>query len=253
MNPARPPRVLVADDDAVIRLLAVERLAHCGAETVQACDGEEAVQLACGTAFDLILMDLHMPGLDGLAATAEIRRFEQRHARVHVPVVAFTSSHLRHDQRLLHDMGFDAVLEKPAEHFEVQACLARWCPTGNGGVTNGVTNGVTKAVTGAAPDVAANPGAPGVRARWPGPHHYRVIDVRTSDRSVALRDPAGHYHVACAMGDLPAVDQELEGPAPALGAARLVAPGGRVLPVMFDRVNASQVEVFTRLHTPVSA
>lgn len=91
-----------------------------------AADGAEAVALACGHDFDLILMDLQMPVLDGLAATTQIRHFERDHSCTRAAVVAYTSGSVSRD--LLRDCGLDAVLEKPCDAKALQDCLLCWCP-----------------------------------------------------------------------------------------------------------------------------
>jgi CheY-like chemotaxis protein len=90
-----------------------------------AADGAEAVSLACKRGFDLILMDLQMPVLDGLAATQRIRSFEVEQSSSRTPVLAFTSHSV--DERLLRHCGLDGVLEKPCSAQVLQACLLRWC------------------------------------------------------------------------------------------------------------------------------
>jgi CheY-like chemotaxis protein len=123
--------VLVVDDNPVTRLLACELLTLWGISPMQAADGAEAVALACGHEFDLILMDLHMPVLDGLAATAQIRRHERQNAAVRAPVVAYTSAPFSGNEPVLRSSGLDAVLEKPCDAATLHACLQRWCPPGS--------------------------------------------------------------------------------------------------------------------------
>ncbi len=126
---AERPRVLVVDDNPVNRLLAGEILSLWGISPMLAADGAEAVALACGHDFDLILMDLRMPILDGLAATTQIRRFEQENASPRAPVVAYTSRPLSGNEHVLRACGMDAVLEKPCDAATLHACLRRWCPS----------------------------------------------------------------------------------------------------------------------------
>lgn len=133
---ARPPPdhpcVLVVDDDPVNQMLASEMLSSLGIKPLLAADGAEAVALACELRLDLILMDLQMPVLDGLAATSQIRRFEREHSRTRVPVVAYTSSRAVVDPSCLRDCGLDAVLDKPCDAQALLQCLTRWClPTGS--------------------------------------------------------------------------------------------------------------------------
>jgi CheY-like chemotaxis protein len=121
------PLVLVVDDCAVNRTLTMAMLLRWGINPLLAADGAEAVALACEHAFDLILMDLQMPVLDGLAATAQIRRFDLDHARVRAAVVAYTSSPIASDSAALSRLGLDAVLPKPCTLQSLEACLTRWC------------------------------------------------------------------------------------------------------------------------------
>ena len=92
-----------------------------------AADGAEAVALASVMRFDLVLMDLQMPILDGLAATSAIRCFEADHARPPVPVIAYSGSLPGSD--VLRTHGVNDKLTKPCDDAELEACLLRWCPT----------------------------------------------------------------------------------------------------------------------------
>jgi CheY-like chemotaxis protein len=121
-------RVLVVDDSPVNRMIALAQLEQLDVTPVLADDGAQAVALACGETFDLILMDLQMPVLDGLGATAQIRRFEHEHASPRVPVVAYTSCAVGSDAAFIRDFGLDAVLEKPCGLTALRECLLSWCP-----------------------------------------------------------------------------------------------------------------------------
>ena len=124
--PADGRCVLVVDDNPLNLMLASEMLVSLGLRNLQAGDGAEAVALACQVRLDLILMDLQMPVLDGLAATRQIRRLERDHRRARVPVVAYTST--APGLKALQDLGFDDLLDKPCDSQTLQACIQRWCP-----------------------------------------------------------------------------------------------------------------------------
>ena len=94
-----------------------------------ACNGAQAVILAERTGFDIVLMDLLMPVMGGVAATAEMRQAEcQKGVREQRPIVACTSLDPATDPRWTARVGFSAVLRKPCTAMELQKCLARWCP-----------------------------------------------------------------------------------------------------------------------------
>jgi len=121
------PRILLVDDCPTNQLLVAALLWRWGITPLVAADGAEAVALACGQDFDLILMDLQMPVLDGLTATRQLRRFELEHARPRAPVVAYTSALLGANEPLLRACGIDASLEKPCNSQLLEKCLTRWC------------------------------------------------------------------------------------------------------------------------------
>jgi CheY-like chemotaxis protein len=129
------PRVMVVDDNPANHLDASELLSAWGITPVLAADGAEAVALAGAQDFDLILMDLNMPVLDGIAATQQIRRDEAENARARTPVVAYTSSVFSDldselPNALLRSRGVDGVLAKPCDARSLKACLVRWCRQG---------------------------------------------------------------------------------------------------------------------------
>jgi CheY-like chemotaxis protein len=131
----RRPRVMVVDDNPANHLDASELLSAWGITPVLAADGAEAVALAGAQDFDLILMDLNMPVLDGIAATQQIRRDEAENARARTPVVAYTSSVFSDldselPNALLRSRGVDGVLAKPCDARSLKACLVRWCRQG---------------------------------------------------------------------------------------------------------------------------
>jgi CheY-like chemotaxis protein len=125
--PAGRPCVLVADDSTVNQLMMQAMLSRWAITPMVAGDGAEAVALACGHDFDLILMDLQMPVLDGLTATAQIRHFEFDRGRPRTPVVVWTSHPVRSTDPALQSCGIDAVLLKPCTTDSLGACLTRWC------------------------------------------------------------------------------------------------------------------------------
>ena len=122
-------RLLLVDDCRAQRLMVAAMLARWGIVPTMACNGAQAVILAARTGFDIVLMDLLMPVMGGVSATAEMRQAErQQGVRGRVPIVACTSLDLATDPGWTARVGFSAVLRKPCTVGALQKCLARWCP-----------------------------------------------------------------------------------------------------------------------------
>lgn len=120
-------RVLVVDDNPVNLMMISALMERRGLVPVLAADGAEAVALACEMHFDLILMDLEMPILGGLKATAAIRRFENTGAWPAVPIVAYSLA--SPDAGALAAHGMNGSLAKPCRDQDLEDCLVQWCPT----------------------------------------------------------------------------------------------------------------------------
>lgn len=120
--------ILVVEDNRTNQKVVQALLNKLGLACQLAPDGQAGVQAVIDDpSIDLILMDLQMPILDGLAATSAIRSFEARHARAAVPVVAYSSASL--GPRILASYGLNGSLPKPCEDQELEDCLVQWCPT----------------------------------------------------------------------------------------------------------------------------
>jgi signal transduction histidine kinase/CheY-like chemotaxis protein/HPt (histidine-containing phosphotransfer) domain-containing protein len=108
------PHVLVAEDTPVNRDLTERMLGSFGCQVTSVEDGSLAVALLCREHdFALVLMDWHMPTMDGLEATRQVRAFERSHERARVPILAFTASALSDESRRCREAGMDGVLNKP--------------------------------------------------------------------------------------------------------------------------------------------
>jgi CheY-like chemotaxis protein len=119
--------ILVADDDAMNRLVAIESLKYLGAEVAAVSTGAEAVDAASARRFDLLLMDVHMPDMSGIEATMRLRAAERAAGLPRTPIVALTASATAKDQQNCLDAGMDAVLTKPFRIEQLEALLNRYC------------------------------------------------------------------------------------------------------------------------------
>jgi signal transduction histidine kinase/CheY-like chemotaxis protein len=124
-------RILVVDDNAVNRAVIVGMLEAFDCMVVEAANGREAVTAASGRGFDLIFMDCQMPELDGLEATAEIRRSELAEGQRRVPIVALTASALKGERERCLAAGMDDYLSKPIRQSELEDAVRRWVAPSN--------------------------------------------------------------------------------------------------------------------------
>jgi PAS domain S-box-containing protein len=126
---AAPPRaaeirVLLADDNPVNQMLASRLLKKLGCCVDQATTGIQAVELARVTPYDLIMMDCHMPHMDGFEATRIIRENQQERPRT--PIVALTASVTSEDRRMCFEAGMDDFLGKPIVIDELNFIVCKW-------------------------------------------------------------------------------------------------------------------------------
>lgn len=106
------PRVLIVDDNAMNVTIAEIVLLAENFEVETAADGREAIQKVRSFGPDLILMDIQMPGIDGLEVT---RRLKADHAAKHIRIVAFTAFAMRGDEAKMRAAGCDGYLSKPID------------------------------------------------------------------------------------------------------------------------------------------
>jgi len=120
---ARPLRVLLVDDAEMNRRLAQFMLQAAGHTVETAADGTAAVEAAARAPFDVVLMDVQMPGMDGYEAARQIRRLP---AGSDVPVIAMTANVMREDVERCFDAGMDAHISKPIDKTELLKTVGHW-------------------------------------------------------------------------------------------------------------------------------
>ncbi|TMA54056.1 MAG: response regulator [Deltaproteobacteria bacterium] len=117
-------RVLLAEDNAVNRKVAVRLLEKRGHSVVAVEDGRQALRALDRERFDVVLMDVQMPEMDGFEATAAVRARERGRGE-HVPIVALTAHAMKGDRERCLEVGMDAYVSKPVDAGELFATLER--------------------------------------------------------------------------------------------------------------------------------
>jgi two-component system, sensor histidine kinase and response regulator len=114
--------ILLAEDNRVNQAVASRLLAKLGCSLVVANNGHEAVELVTKQSFDLVLMDVQMPEMDGLGATKRIRDHEKS-THGHIPIIAMTAHAMESDHARCLEAGMDGYLTKPINPQELVAAI----------------------------------------------------------------------------------------------------------------------------------
>ncbi|WP_332827648.1 response regulator [Ramlibacter sp.] len=123
-------RILLVEDNVVNQMVALGMLQMDGYDVTVAGNGREAVDAHAQAAFDLILMDCHMPEMDGFEATKHIRERERTSGGKRMPIVALTANAMAQDREDCLAAGMDDHLSKPFSRVTMQEMLDRWVPRG---------------------------------------------------------------------------------------------------------------------------
>ena len=189
----RASRILLVEDHDINRTLVCELLERCGQDVAIAHDGNEAIAMVIDavmrdTLFDLVLMDVQMPGCDGYAATRAIRAEGIGPDRL--PIVALTANAFPEDIAAARAAGMQAHLAKPIALADLVRALQRWLPTR-------IVEASSPARPGSGPEAAPKGRAvptisPRLVAQWQARRHEAVEAVRLALRQGTLAQPARH-------------------------------------------------------------
>ena len=128
IEPPTGLRILVVDDSSTNRLVLKTMLARYGCKTTIAATGREAVALRAAGAFDLLMIDINMPDLDGVSTLTAIRAQERRDATGRVPALAVTANAMVHQIAEYLESGFDGHISKPINLEMLADALLRYVP-----------------------------------------------------------------------------------------------------------------------------
>src|SRR5262249_10524706 len=136
-NETKPPipsiqkkaRILIAEDNEINARLASRLLDKMGHESQVASNGTQALQLLFEQDFDLVLMDCHMPGMDGFEATESIRKSGSPKLKK-IPIIAMTALAIQGDRELCLARGMDDYLSKPIDPTRFTQVITHWIEQG---------------------------------------------------------------------------------------------------------------------------
>jgi signal transduction histidine kinase/CheY-like chemotaxis protein/HPt (histidine-containing phosphotransfer) domain-containing protein len=224
-------KVLVAEDNETNQQVVLMLLRGLGIEPTLVVDGEEAAAAVLTERFDLILMDYHMPRLDGSGAAAAIRKYENEQGLARTPIIALSASVLSEDRARCYAAGMDDFLAKPLRSQNLSTMLDKWLP-GKAVAINTTEHAATMAESVAlmGSDLDANPLAvgpfdraqlhemmavigaafPRLIAQFHDNMHTAVLAMR---KSVVALDPV----------ELASVAHKLKGSAATFGATQIAA------------------------------
>jgi CheY-like chemotaxis protein len=120
------PTVLLVEDNHINQVVALEFLALMGVQSRLAKNGLEAVSLCLEAAPDLVLMDIQMPGMDGLECARRLRELQREGQLPPFPILALTAHALEADVLASMDAGMDEHLTKPLDFVALRTRLHRW-------------------------------------------------------------------------------------------------------------------------------
>jgi PAS domain S-box-containing protein len=125
-------KILLAEDNPVNALLIRELLRRRGHRIKEVTTGTGAVAALENDSFDLLITDIHMPGMDGIEATRAIRALEEKNFRPRMPIVALTADALETGKRACQEAGMDGFLTKPVDPAELEEMFRLLFPSEDG-------------------------------------------------------------------------------------------------------------------------
>lgn len=117
-------KILVTEDEAINRMYITTILQRNGWEIDEAADGVEALERISGSKYDIILMDISMPKMNGLDATTEIRKNETE--GTHLPIIALTAHAFPSDRKKFLEAGMDDVVVKPLNEETLISVISKY-------------------------------------------------------------------------------------------------------------------------------
>ena len=131
-------RILLAEDNVVNQQVALRMLRKLGLRADAVADGAEAVKALESIPYDLVLMDVCMPGMDGIEATRQIRDPQSKVRDHAIPIIALTANAMKSDREQCLSAGMDDYVSKPISKHALAAAIEKWLGARNGGFSHPV-------------------------------------------------------------------------------------------------------------------
>ena len=122
--PAHDTRILLAEDNPSNQMVIKKVLEYAGLQVDIVANGQEAIEAIALIPYDIVLMDISMPEMDGITATREIRK--NHHSANNLPIIALTAHTLSGDRERFLEAGMNDYLSKPIDRTVMLYCIARW-------------------------------------------------------------------------------------------------------------------------------
>lgn len=194
-----PCRILIVDDEKANRGLAAIHIKRAGGSSVEACDGQEAVEKAMAEDFDIVLMDFNMPVMGGLDATRELRRQGND-----VPVIALTANVLEDDRQSAFEAGCNGFLTKPIRMADLVNGILELLPDD---LSAPSVHSGEPAATAETPNVRVLPSSDGATSYSSADPAQETRASETHDRPLAAEEPiVGDQSPVSTMEDVPVTD-----------------------------------------------
>ncbi len=235
-------RLLLVEDDEVNREVALELIHAAGLRADTAAHGGEAVAMAARTAYDLILMDVRMPQMNGLEAT---RRIRARAGGETTPILAMTANAFDEDRRACAEAGMSDFIAKPVDPAGFYAALLKWLPASGPALPSG-QSGEQRADGEAVerPRLAAIPGLDlhcGLVMMRGNLAKYTKLLVLFADANQGHAESISGLLAAGELAALEPIAHSLRGSASVLGATAVSAAAGAVLSALRSEAGAEEV------------
>jgi CheY-like chemotaxis protein len=121
-------KILLAEDNLINQKVATRVLSHLGYDIDVVVNGKEVIKAIANKSYDLILMDVQMPEMDGLTATQQIRQQEKANQSIPIAIVAMTANATEEDRELCETAGMDDYLTKPIQIDKLKTILQSYSP-----------------------------------------------------------------------------------------------------------------------------